>query len=414
MIIPFLVAGVVTVLKPTAGAAFDASISSIWLKSARPILIKMTSIEGRRTIESTWYIVSKGQDHFWLRNVNPTQNGLEHSDRAYEINGRNLVATDNLLQETLRRKLVGDSPRARIAESIAQSVEPLELAIDPHVRAPFFASYRNRGLAISQGKDGTRVFGKIGISSVEMLLGPDHLLRRLILRKGTNTLQWVISPVPISVVTPMTSGRLVDSFAALPTLPRASNEASKTTLWRLVRGLRGLDSASLLVRGDDGETKLAWHGRSFHQDSSRFAWAYDKRELWILNRATGKFCRGPAKGSDLLDYVAVMGGRVHPFLRSALLRRPPLLASLTPDLTCTVRGTLKIAGEEAQVLDCSKVGRRLSVLVRTKDGSPLSVTDEILDAEGHRLSVSTQIISYQKWSVKMPTNQKAEPLPRLK
>ncbi len=394
--------------------AYLASAAQVeWLRPAHTLSFQIDLKQGKRARRATWSVAKSGTA-VWLRGLNPTQNGLEHSDRRYEITGQKLTVYDALLDERVERKLKGNTLQMRILEALGEPVEPVTLTLDPLSKRAFFATYQHGGFKLKQTGDKVVINGRIGPASVELeFRRADRTLLKLALHKGTDSLIWqVVSGGEFSLMMPANSRR-VNSLAALPTLPTAQDPQTKEVLWRLVRGLRSMANVEMAVKEDEGVTRLAWRGSDYFQDGPKFAFGFDKGQLWMYNKGTGKFCLGSARRSQLLDYVSQFGGRIHPYLRAILLRRPPLLASLTADLKARARGTMSIRGEEALVLNCDGQGRRVSFLVRARDGYPLSVTEDTLDRSGHRVASVTQVISYEPWSVQVPLNLKADPLPKI-
>ena len=370
--------------------ASDPAVAAI--QSGVSAVVEYDATEAKRRIRATYY-VQANRTLASIRQVQPSQNGLDRTDTLYWL-GSELRAFDRVNNDWLARKVPSkESPLVSLVGAVGLPIEPLASSLDPVRLATFLKRLRDRS-AGTLTAEANQWHWHGGTLDIRVGFEPkSHRLKKVRVFNPKATASWEIRYLPLKAIPELkrpTGSTVVKSLVIGPAIPACDDSGTESTLRRMLRANRAMVDTEIDI---DGDATLLVGRRAVGESFATRKWLYvDGLLAYRDAKASSKIA---CRRSDLLDKLAALDWPVHPLLREYLARRVLFANAMLPGGKARTVGHLQVRGQDVTVVDITAPLGSISLSIRS-DGRVLTQSSTVKDKVGRTLSSTDQQFTYRQ------------------
>ena len=368
----------------------DPSVAAI--QSGVSAVVEYDATEAKRRIRATYY-VQANRSIASIRQVQPSQNGLDRTDTLYWF-GSELRAFDRVNNDWLARKLpLRESPLVSLVGAASLPTEPLATSLDPARLTTFLKRLRDRS-AGTLSVEGNQWHWHGGTLDIRVGFEVQtHRLKSVRVFNTKATASWTIRYLPLKAIPELkrpARSHVVKTLEIGPAIPACDNPGTESIVRRMLRANRAMADTEIAI---DGDATLLVGRRVLGESFADRKWLYVDGLLAYRDAKVGS--QIACRRSELLDKLTAMDWPVHPLLREYLARRVLFANAMLPGGKARTVGHLQVRGQDVTVVDISAPLGSISLSIRA-DGRVLTQSSTVKDKAGRTLSSTDQQFTYRQ------------------
>lgn len=341
-------------------------------------------------------------DRLVMRVRDPAIGLQAESDRTFALIGGKLVGYDASAHERLSRNAPVKASLAEKLSAFTELDQPVQALLDSASMRAFLNQFRTLSkwtVSFSGGKTvvSRATTGNRWSKTVFEFGLKSSLLTRIVLSQSSGTLEWNVTyktPPRSLSFSPPPDALVVKSFTAREPFPRGVEPEARAVADASVRAYNRLRHGYWTLQEGGAESRIWISGYRARESRKDMNWVYDGTYLSVDLPRKKAFYRGKKAPGVVLATLRKLGIDPSPTIWQYLSRRNPMLALLAPDVKARVAGTVTVDGAPCKVLEISRPGMRMNVVVRQKDGLWARYYWEMRDGSGNVVSQTDRAIRY--------------------